>query len=298
MQPSFLMTKSIREFGYFLPATLEEAITALEQYGKSVTILAGGTDVLLDLKSRTIAPEYVMDIKNITGLDNIEETPDGGLNIGALTTVSNIRESEAIRSKYQSLHETATESFHSWQIKNLATIGGNICRSSPSADTVPALITYDAEVKLVGPKGERKVLLENFMTGPGENVLDQEILTEVIIPPQKGRYGTAFYSLRRTSVDLSKINCGVKVVMKNNECGDIRISLGCVAPTAVRAKKAEKALRGKVVSEKTIEDAAQKVTEDISPITDGRSTAEYRREVSKVIVRRLIQQAVERARTT
>jgi len=298
MQPSFIMTKSIRDFAYFSPATIEEAITALEQYGESIAVLAGGTDVLLDLKSRTIAPEYVMDIKDITGLDNIEETPDGGLNIGALTTVSKISESEAIRSKYQSLHETATESFHSWQIKNLATIGGNICRSSPSADMIPALITYDSEVKLVGPKGERKVLIENFITAPGQNILDQEILTEVIIPPQEEQSGTAFYSLRRTSVDLSKVNCSVKVVMSDNKCDDIKIVLGAVAATAVRAKKAEEALRGKVVSEKAIEEAAQKVTEDISPITDGRSTAEYRREVSKVIVKRLIQQAVERARTT
>jgi carbon-monoxide dehydrogenase medium subunit len=296
MQPSFMMSRSIEKFGYFSPASLEEALTVLEKYGKNTAILAGGTDVLVDLKFRAIAPEYVMDIKNIAGLDSIEETRDGGLRIGSLATIAKIRESETIKEKYLSLHETTTEAYHSWQIRNLATIGGNICRSSPSADSVPPLLTYEAELKLLGPKGERKVPLEGFMTGPGQNVLDQEILTEVIIPPQGGRYGTAFHSLKRTSVDLCKVNCAVKVVIDNNQFADIKIALGAVAPTAVRAKTAEEALRGKEVNDKKIEEAAKNITEDISPVTDGRSTAEYRRDVSQVITKRVIMQAVERAR--
>jgi CO/xanthine dehydrogenase FAD-binding subunit len=293
MQPTFIMTRGIKEFGYFSPTKLKEAVTLLEKYGKRAVILAGGSDLLVDLKYRSAAPEYIINIKNISKMTKIQETRDGGLSIGALATIARLSESQIIKKKYPSLHQATTDAFHSWQIRNAATIGGNICRSSPASDTVPPLMTYDAQVKLVGPKGQRKVRLEDFFIGVGQNVLDREILTEIILPPQKGSYGTAFRSLKRTSVDLCKLNCAVKVVMRKDRCDDIRIVLGAVSPTAVRAKKAEEALRGKEASDENIENAARKVPEDISPVTDGRSTAEYRRQVSQVVVRRLIKQAVE-----
>ncbi len=293
MQPTFIMTRGIKKFGYFSPTKLEEAITLLGKYGKRAVILAGGSDLLVDLKYRSAAPEYIINIKNISKITKIQETREGGLSIGALATIARLSESQIIKKKYPSLHQATTEAFHSWQIRNAATIGGNICRSSPASDTVPPLMTYDAQVKLVGPKGQRKVRLEDFFIGVGQNVLDREILTEIILPPQKGSYGTAFRSLKRTSVDLCKLNCAVKVVMGKDRCDDIRIVLGAVSPTAVRAKKAEEALRGKEASDENIENAARKVPEDISPVNDGRSTAEYRRQVSQVVVRRLIKQAVE-----
>ncbi len=292
MQTTFIMTRGIKTFGYFSPMKLEEAITLLEKYGKRAVILAGGSDLLVDLKYRSIAPEYIINIKNISRMTKIQEAQGGGLSIGALATIAKLSESQIIKKKYPSLHQATKEAFHSWQIRNAATIGGNICRSSPASDTVPPLMTYDAQVKLVGPKGQRKVRLEDFFIGVGQNVLDREILTEIIIPPQKGSYGTAFRSLKRTSVDLCKLNCAVKVVMKKDRFDDIRIVLGAVSPTAVRAKKAEEALRGKEASDENIENAARKIPEDISPVTDGRSTAEYRRQVSQVVVRRLIKQAV------
>jgi CO/xanthine dehydrogenase FAD-binding subunit len=292
MQTTFIMTRGIKKFGYFSPLKLEEAIALLEKYGKRAVILAGGSDLLVDLKYRSTAPEYIINIKNISKMTKIQEAQGGGLSIGALATIAKLSESQIIKKKYPSLHQATTEAFHSWQIRNAATIGGNICRSSPASDTVPPLMTYDAQVKLVGPKGQRKVRLEDFFIGVGQNVLDREILTEIIIPPQKGSYGTAFRSLKRTSVDLCKLNCAVKVVMKKDRFDDIRIVLGAVSPTAVRAKKAEEALRGKEASDENIENAARKIPEDISPVTDGRSTAEYRRQVSQVVVKRLIKQAV------
>ncbi len=293
MQPTFIMTRGIKEFGYFSPTKLEEAITLLGKYGKRAVILAGGSDLLVDLKYRSAAPEYIINIKNISKITKIQETLEGGLSIGALATIARLSESQIIKKKYPSLHEATTEAFHSWQIRNAATIGGNICRSSPASDTVPPLMSYDAQVKLVGPKGQRKVRLEDFFLGVGQNVLDREILTEIILPPQKVSYVTAFRSLKRTSVDLCKLNCAVKVVMKGKRFDDIRIVLGAVSPTAVRVKKAEEALRGKEASDENIENASRKVPEDISPVTDGRSTAEYRRQVSQVVVKRLIRQAVE-----
>jgi carbon-monoxide dehydrogenase medium subunit len=290
------MTRCITEFGYFSPTKLEEALALLQKYGKRAAILAGGTDLMVDLKYRTIAPDYVINIKKIRGMEEIRETRNGGFRIGALVTMAKIRSSEIVQQKFRSLHQTTTEAYHSWQIKNLATIGGNLCKSSPAADSVPPLITLGAEVKLVGAKGERRMAVEDFITGVNKNILDREILTEVIIPPQKGRYGTAFQSLKRTSVDLCKVNCAVKVVLAGDRFEDVRIALGAVAPTAVRARKAEETLRGKKASEENIQGAAQKVTEDISPITDARSTADYRRKVSQVVARRLLIQAVEQAR--
>ena len=193
MQPRFIMTRSIGEFGYFSPTKLEEAVAFLEKHRKRTAILAGGTDLLVDLKNRTVAPEYVVNIKNIPGMNEIRETKEGGLSIGSLVTIAKIRASDIIQKKYASLYQTTTEAYHSWQIKNLATIGGNLCKSSPAADSVPPLMTYEAEVKLVGPKGERTLRLEDFITGVNENTLDREILTEILIPPQKGRYGTTFH---------------------------------------------------------------------------------------------------------
>ena len=147
---------------------------------------------------------------------------------------------------------------------------------------------------MVGAKGERKVLLEDFFTGSGKNVLKQELLTEVIIPKESGRYGTAFEKMMRSSADLAKLNCAVKIMVSDGKCDDIRIVLGAVADKPVRAKKAEQVIKGKAISNDVIEAAAQKVTGDIAPITDVRSTAVYRTEVSKVLVRRLIKLAVER----
>jgi carbon-monoxide dehydrogenase medium subunit len=292
----FIMKRPLKKFEYVAPSKLEDALAILGKLGEKAAILAGGTDLLVFMKDRAIMPQCIINIKNIAGMDYIKETEEGGLAIGALTPIIKINESKLIKQKYPSLHECTTKAFHSWQIRNMATIGGNICRSSPAADAVPPLMTYDAEVKLVGQKSERRVLLEKFFLGPNKNVLDREILTEIIIPPQKGNCGMAFESMKRVSVDLCKLNCAVKIVLEGNTCKDIRIALGAVAPTPIRAKKVEETVRDKEVTDELIEKASQKVVEDISPITDARSTAEYRKQVSVVMVRRLIKQAVQRAK--
>jgi len=286
------ITKTMKEFQYFSPKTVSEAVSILSQLDGEAKVLAGGTDLLPMMKQRVVTPENIVNIKNIRGLAYIREDTEG-LKIGALTTIADIKESDLIKQKCLSLHEAAAR-FGTPLVRNMATIGGNICRSAPSADMVPPLLVFDAEVKLVGAKGERKVLLEDFFTGSGKNVLKQELLTEIIIPKESGRYGTAFEKVRRSSADLAKLNCAVKIVVSDGKCDDIRIALGVVADKAIRAKKAEQAVRGKSISDEVIEGAAQKVTEDISPRTSARSTAWYRTEVSKVLVRRLIKLAIER----
>lgn len=286
------ITKTIKEFQYYSPKTVAEAVSILSKLDGKAKVLAGGTDLVPEMKQRVTTPESIINIKNIPGLAYIREDAEG-LKLGALTTIADIKESDLVKKKCLSLYEAATK-FGTPQVRNMATIGGNICRSAPSADMVPPLLVFDAEVKLVGAKGERKVLLEDFFTGSGQNVLKQELLTEIIIPRESGRYGTAFDKKRRSSADLAKLNCAVKITVSDGKCDDIRIALGVVADKPIRAKKAEQAVRGKSISDEVIEGAAQKVTEDISPRTSARSTAWYRTEVSKVLVRRLIKLAIER----
>lgn len=285
--------KTIRDFDYLAPRTVSEAVLLLSKYGEEARFIAGGTDLVPLMKDRVITPKHVIDIKRLSSLDFIKWDDKEGLRIGTLTTIASILKSDVVREKYFSLHEAA-ESFATTQVRNMATIGGNICRSSPSADTVPSLLSFAAEVKLAGVDGERTVPLEEFFTGPAQNVLDNEILTEIKLPPQKRPCGSAFKKVTRTSEDLAKVNCAVRVVVSEGKCEDIRIALGGVAPTPVRAKKVEQALKGTKINAASIDQAAQKVTEDIAPITDCRSNVGYRVYISQVLIKRLTKEALKR----
>lgn len=285
--------KTIKKFQYFSPATVEEAASLLAQHSEQAKILAGGTDLLVMMKDKAIAPKYLINLKNIPGLEGIRLDGGNVLKIGALTSITSIKESDIVRKKFTSLWEAA-ESFGTTQVRNMATLGGNICRSSPSADMIPPLLAHDASVILVGQDGERDESLERFFTGPGKNILKNEILTEIRVKLQDGPCGDAFTKLGRSSEDLAKINCAVKIVMRGRVCEDIGIAFGAVAPTPIRARKTEAIIKGKEVDDDLIEKTAQNITEDISPITDLRSNIAYRKEVSKVLVKRLIQKSISR----
>ena len=287
------ITRTLKEFGYFNPSNMGEAVAILEERGSKMMILAGGTDLLNQMKVRQVNPEFVLNIKKIKELEYIRQNK--GLEIGALTTITAMRESEAIKKGYISLYE-ATEWFGTPQIRNMATLGGNICRSSPSSDMVAPLMALDALLKLAGPKGEKTVPIEEFTVGVGENILDREILTEIIIPQQERPSGTAFKKLKRSSADLAKVSCAVRIAMKDGKCEEIRIVLGAVADKVFRAKKAEELLRGEKVTDAVIEEAGKKASQEAQPITDVRSTAEYREQMIKVLVKRLIPLSIERAR--
>ena len=288
-----MITRRLRPFAYYSPASIEEAVSVLGEHNGKAVLFAGGTDLVSMMKLRKITPETLVSLKGIEGMDYIRK--DGAvLRIGPLTTIASIQASDLIRQEFFSLHET-TKGFATPQIRNMATIGGNICRSSPCANTPPPLMTLGAEVKLVGPKGERSVRLEDFFTGAGENALDREVLAEIVVPLPEGPCGTAFMELTRNSSDVSKVTCAVSLSVRNGKCDDIKVVLGSVADRIVRAKKAEAALAGQALEDAAIEEAAELVVHDIAPITDARSEAEYRREVSKVLARRTIKLARERA---
>jgi carbon-monoxide dehydrogenase medium subunit len=288
------MTRTLKEFGYFNPQRIDDAISILEALDKKVAILAGGTDLLNQMKLRQVMPEFVLNIKNVKELGYIRQ--NRGLTIGALTTITAIRESEAIKKGYTSLYDAA-EWFGTPQIRNMATVGGNVCRSSPSSDMVVPLMALDAKLKLVGTKGERTVPIEEFALAPGWNILDREILTEITVPPQEKSFGAAFIKLKRSSADLAKVSCAVRIVVKDDKCEDIRIVLGAVADRIFRTRKAEEILKGGKVTDLKVEEAAKMASQESQPITDVRSTAEYRKQMIEVLVKRLIHLSIERAKT-
>lgn len=244
------------------------------------------------LKDRIIEPSHVVDIKAIPGLNNIAYDDTHGLRLGALTRIADIVDSAIIKQHYPVLSKAAG-ALGSPQVRNKATIGGNICRSSPSADTLPALMIFDAILTIAGSEGERRVPIEEFFTGPGRNVLNNEILTEITLSPTTGKCGTAFRKITRVSEDLAKVNCAVKLSLTGDRCDHAKIVFGAVAATPVRAKNVEQVLEGQKITDQLIEQAAARVKEDIAPIDDVRSTADYRYRVSQVMVKRLLKEAFE-----
>lgn len=283
-----------QEFEYFAPKTLEEALDLLyEHKDKNTKILAGGTDLLVKMKTIGLDVDYLINIKEIPDLKFIET--DEGLKIGATVPLSHIERIEKVREKYSALYE-GIKSMAAIAIRNMATMPGNICNASPAGDTIPSLIAYGAELKLVSKGGEREVLVEDFITGVGETVIKKdELVSQVVIPEITKSSGSAFSKKSRVKADIAKINLAVWLEREGRTCKDCRIVLGSVFIKAVRAKKAEELLRGKVVSNNLMTKAAEKVKEEIKPIDDVRSTAEYRADLSQVMAEDTLKLAWERA---
>ena len=278
-------------FNYLEPATVEEAVSLLSKYDGKARAIAGGTDLLVQIRNKAIKPEYVVDIGYISGLDYINYDEKQGLRIGALTTIRAIEKSGKLRQVYPVISQAAGL-LGSVAIRNMATIGGNLCNAAPSADTAPALIGLSARARIIGPGGERLVSLEDFFTGPGETVLKAgEMLLEIQVPVPPPDTKGMYLKHGRSAVDLATV--GVAVIMaleSGGVCRDVKIVLGAVAPTPMRAKKAEEVLRGKKVEPALIEEAARVASGEAQPITDVRASAEYRREMVKVFTRRAIGQ--------
>jgi len=284
-------------FEYLNPRTIQEACSLLSQHGDKAKILAGGTDLLNVMKERIITPEYVIGLRGISDLDYIEADSDG-VRIGALTTITALGKSSVIREKFPCLADVPGK-MATVQIRNMGTIGGNLCNAAPSADTAPILICLGAQAKIVGPKGERVVALEEFFTGPGETVLgDGEILTEIQVPNQPAKTAGAYFKMSRVAVDLAIVGVAAVVTLdgKGGSCSDIKIVLGAVAPTPIRAKKAEGLIKGKKIEEDLIEEAGRIASEEASPIDDVRGSAFYRTEMVNVLTKRAIRQALDQAK--
>ena len=284
----------MKDFIYLAPENLTEAISLLSQKGKRARVMAGGTDFLVEMKNQEVEPETIIDLKRIPNLDKIDYCGNKGLRMGALVKIRDIETSKVIQEKFTILSQAAGL-LGSVQVRNKATIGGNLCHASPSADMAPALIGLGATVKFVGKSGEKFLPLEEFFKGPGETVLkNNEILTEIKVPSMPDfSEGVYLKFSPRSAVDLAMVGvaCVLRMDTNNSKCLDVRIVLGAVAPTPIRARKGEALIKGEKLSESLIKEAAKVVREEAKPISDIRASEWYRKEIVEVLVGRAISQA-------
>jgi len=289
----------MKKLEYLKPTTLEEVFSLLEEHGEKAKLIAGGTDVVIMIKKKQLAPDYVISLNNVAGLDNIAET-NGVLRIGSMVRHRALENSPLIREKYTALYD-ATSVLGSVQIRNIATIGGNICTSAPSADTAPPLLALDAQVVIKGGSGERVVPLTNFYLGAGKNVLAPgEVVTEFEAPKALLSAASAYYKLsRRAALDLPIIGVAVYLRLSKDHscCEDARIALGVCAPIPIRALEAETLLKGSPADNETFERAGEAAAREAKPRDSVRGAEWYRRDMVRVLVPRMARRCVERIKS-
>jgi CO/xanthine dehydrogenase FAD-binding subunit len=289
--------RRLPKMAYVKPGNLRETLELLGENREGQRLVyAGGTDLIPKLKARLIKPPTALvDLKGMKELDFISYDANTGLRIGALATISSVIQSELVRKRYPALFHGA-KSIASTQIQNRGTIIGNICNAVPSADSAPALLCLNAKLLCVSKAGERTLQLDSFFVAPNETALEpREIVKEIRVPPVAVGTGGAYVKLApRSRMDLAVVGVAVVVRKDDKYFGDVRIALGAVAPTPMRAAMAEERLRGEVVSEKVIREAAKAAARESRPIDDHRASAAYRRMMVEVLVKRAIRQALSR----
>lgn len=291
----------MNSFKLINPGSKEELLKELAQKGSAGKAVAGGTDLLPACRKEKLpVPEYMINLKSITELAVIEKAGNM-VNVGALATHAEVYESPVIRENGFALSE-ACDKIASTQIRNLATIGGNIANASPAADSVPALLVFGANIHLCSAKGQRELKLEEFFTGPGQTVLAEgEIIDKISFPALGPQEGSAFVKLgKRKAVTLSIVSAAAYVKLSSDLSliEEAKIAMGSVAPTPLRLKSAEALLKGVNLQAFDWQAFNEAVQDEVSPIGDVRSSAEYRLEVSGVIAGRALKKAIERAETS
>jgi CO/xanthine dehydrogenase FAD-binding subunit len=290
----------VRPFAYFAPATLDEALETFRREGEGGRPLGGGTDLVVQLKEgghKFPYPRYLVSVRRLPEL-RITEWRDGeGLLLGAAVTMAEVCRHPLVQEKYSVLVDGASL-VGSWQTMNMATVGGNVCNAAPSADTASPLLVLGAKAHIVGLGGERVVPLEEFFLGPGRTVLSHgDILVELLIPPPPPRCGAAYARhTPRARMDIAVV--GVAALLSMDEAGRVaeaRIALAAVAPTPIRARRAEAALVGRLPTDEVLEEAARLAREECSPISDVRGSAAFRRYLVGAMTKRMLQEALARA---
>jgi carbon-monoxide dehydrogenase medium subunit len=287
----------MRRFEYAEPATLPEAIALMSLLEGAKSLFAGGTDLLVEIREQIRKPAHLIDLKKIAGLDHLHFDAGSGLRCGSLVTVRRLETSAVVRQHYRGLMCAARE-LGSIQVRNRATLGGNVCRASPSADTLPPLIADGASAVLQGADGQRTVALEDFFTGPGRTVLQSdEVLVEFLIPAPPPATGKSYLKHgRRKAMELATVGVAVTLSLSEGRVSHARIVLGAVAPTPIRALRAEALLLGEKPGDAVIAAAAQAALEESRPITDVRASADYRRRMVGVLTQRALVEAIKEAR--
>ena len=284
-------------FAVFEPATLPEALGVLATEGDASAALAGGTDLLLRIRRGARKYRSVVNIKSVPGLTGVTWDARRGLTMGALTTFRTIEQDEHVRQHYHALVEAARV-VAGVQLRNLATVGGNIGNASPSADSVPPLVALGATIEIASATGLRVVPIEECISGPGRTVLTPgEIFTTISVPAPAARSGNAFSRFSpRSAMDIGIASVAASVTLDSDgRCLDCRISLGAVSPTPLRAATAESALRGARITPAVAESSGELAAAAAAPISDIRGTAAYRRAIVRTLTSRVVQQAAARA---
>lgn len=277
------------DFDFAQPTSLDEALALFAADGE-VRALVGGTDIVDQLKTGRRKADMVVDVKRIPELQRLEMADDG-LHIGAARALTDIGEFSTVRSDYRGLADSSVL-VGSWQIQNRAGLGGNVCNAAPSGDTIPALLSHDATAVVASTSGRRDIALSDFFAGPGQTVLQKgEILVELVLPPIPDNSASAYLRfIPRNEMDIAVAGVGsfLQLNPSDNTVQKARIALASVAPTPVRARAAEELLEGNVLSDELIETAAVAAVGSATPISDVRGSAEYRRELVKVLTRRTL----------
>ncbi|OGO52025.1 MAG: hypothetical protein A2148_05250 [Chloroflexi bacterium RBG_16_68_14] len=289
----------MRRFEYFTPQSLDEALTLLRERGDGAKLLAGGTDLLVQMKEAGLHPSAVVSLHAIDKLRGIEFDGARGLRVGAGVEMATIQAFPAVRERYTALAEGAGI-LGSVQTRNMATLGGNIANAAPSADTAPPLIVLDAVAEIAGAEGSRQVPVSELFVGPGRTVLaPHEILVAFHLPAPPARTGSVYRRhTPRQIMDIAVVGVGVRLTLApgGDTIQEARICLGAVAPTPIRATEAEEALTGQAPSEELFGRAAELAQAAARPISDVRGSAEFRRYLVGVMTRRCLAIALERAR--
>jgi carbon-monoxide dehydrogenase medium subunit len=288
----------IKDFEYFSPKTLQEALVLLDQYRDEYKVIAGGQSLLVLMRQGLVAPKYLIDIKGISELNYIKSDAQEGLKIGALTTHRAIEKSPAMKNGFSVLAEMEHR-LASVQTRNWGTIGGNVCHGEPAGDPVPVLIALNATLSTASLKGQRDMVVEDFCLDFFETALEPgELLVEIQVPAVPPHTGTAYTKFNIIESDMATVGVAVSITLDSGDgmCKDIRIVLGACAPTPRRAKQAEEVLRGKKITDNLLKEAGQIASQEVEPISDISASEEYRRELVKVLVARVGKEAFARAR--
>ncbi len=284
-------------FDYASPNSVREAVDLLAEHGDRARIMAGGTDLLVQLRGGRRELDLVVNGKNIPELNEITYDPQAGLTLGAAVPCYKIYGNAAVSHAYPGIIDTASL-IGGTQIQGRASLGGNLCNAAPSGDSIPVMIALGATANVVGPNGARKIAVEDFCTGPGQNALQAgEILVSIHFPPPGPNSGARYLRfIPRNEMDIAVAGAGVSVVLENGNIKSARIALASVAPTPLFVREAGDVLAGKPANDESIQAAASIAENAAKPITDMRGTIEYRKHLCNVLTRRALNTAIERAK--
>lgn len=288
----------IKDFIYQRPGTVKEALLQLSKYQEECKIIAGGQSLLILMRQGLVAPKSLIDIKNLQELNYIKLDSKEGLKIGATTTHRAIEKSLAIKDKFGILAEMERK-LASIQTRNWGTIGGNLCHGEPAGDPAPVLIALKANLKLANSTGERRMALEDFSLDYFETALTKdELLLEIQVPFPPARTATAFDKFTIIQNDMAIVSVAASITLSDDGalCKDVRVVLGGAAPTPRRATKAEEILAGKKMTDALLEEVGQRVSEQAEPVSDIHASEEYRRQLLKILTKRMVKKAWEQAK--